>query len=259
MISSTSNPQMKHIIQLAKKARYRREQEQYVVEGIRMVDEIPGPLLIRAYLSESYAGKYGTPDHYPCEVVSDRVFAQISDTKTPQGILALVKMQKYSLEQMLREPRVNLILLEDLRDPGNMGTIVRCAEGAGVTGIIASDTSVDLYNPKVIRSTMGSVFRVPVLFVPDFKKLLVRLKEENVTLYAAHLAGSSDYDRISYSDRSGVMIGNEAQGLSEEAAGMADTLVKIPMMGKVESLNAAIASSVFMYEIFRQKRQREDK
>lgn len=257
MISSTGNSQIKEIEKLQRKARARKDSRTFVVEGRKMVEEAGGRI-VRLYLSESYyeecGRKTGLDDGYTFEVVSDKVFREISDTMTPQGILAIVKMPEYQLEELLLRENSTFLLLEDVRDPGNLGTIMRTAEGAGVSAVLLSRDSVDLFNPKVVRSTMGSIFRMPFVYVEDFLATVSRLKDGGVVIYAAHLRGTSDYDRETYAKSCGIIIGNEANGITDAAADMADCLVKIPMEGKVESLNAAIAAGLMMYEVYRQRR-----
>jgi TrmH family RNA methyltransferase len=143
--------------------------------------------------------------------------------------------------------------LEDIRDPGNLGTMIRTAEGAGITGIIVSNATVDLYNPKVIRSTMGSIYRVPFYQAEDFYEILTEIKKHGVTIYAAHLSGIPYDTEGSFRKSCAFLIGNEANGLSQKASALADTLIKIPMAGKVESLNAAVAAAILMYETARQR------
>lgn len=189
------------------------------------------------------------------EVVSDDVLKAMSDTQTPQGILALVKQYEYQVEDILHMPgQAHLMILETIQDPGNLGTILRAGEGAGVTGVIMNSTTADIYNPKVIRSTMGSIYRVPFVYVDDLRATLNLLKKQNIHLYAAHLAGKKSYDEEDYKGATGFLIGNEANGLEDETARLADTLIRIPMLGKVESLNAAVASSILMFEAARQRR-----
>ena len=195
--------------------------------------------------------------------MADEVFDKMSDTKTPQGILCLVRQFHYNIEEMLTGKRGKIyissmagkeknmgqaakaatekgkkqmlfILLEDLQDPGNLGTIFRVGEGAGIDGIIMSSKTVDVYNPKVIRSTMGSVYRVPFLYVEDLRAVARMLQEQGVGVYAADLAGAK---------------------LREATAACADGILRIPMEGKVESLNAAVASSILLYEAYRQRRK----
>lgn len=257
MITSTSNAQMKQIAALLKKSKERKEQKAFVIEGRKMFEEIctDKSRLVKAYFSESYAKEAypkGLPE-FPCEVVADKVFEAVAETVTPQGVLAIVKMPEYSLAEMV-ESAGTLVLLEDLRDPGNLGTIIRTAEAAGVSGVILSKESVDVYNPKVIRSTMGAVYRVPFLYVEDFKETLQVLKESQVRLLAAHLKGTKTFEKADYSGKVGILIGNEANGLTEETAEMAEEKVLIPMAGSVESLNAAVAAALLMYEAFRKQK-----
>lgn len=148
-----------------------------------------------------------------------------------------------------------LMVLDNLQDPGNLGTIIRTAEGAGVTGIIMSRDTVDVYNPKTIRSTMGSVYRMPLLYEDDILGLLDKLKNSGITTYAAHLEGRNHYDEENYRKGCAFLIGNEGNGLRPEVSEKAEVWIKIPMHGQVESLNAAIASSILMYEANRQRRK----
>ena len=135
------------------------------------------------------------------------------------------------------------------------GTILRAGEGAGVTGIILDRGSADIYSPKVIRSTMGSIYRVPFIYTDDLHQTIGEVKKQGIHLYAAHLKGKHNYEEENYTGPSGFLIGNEANGLTEETAALADAWVRIPMAGKVESLNAAVAASVLLFETARQRRQ----
>ena len=187
--------------------------------------------------------------------MSDSVFEHMSDTQTPQGVLALIRQYEYGIDDLLKaEGPAHLMILESLQDPGNLGTILRAGEGAGITGLIMSRDTVDIYNPKVIRSTMGSVFRVPFFYTDDILKTAEELKKRGIQLFAAHLNGKNNYDQEDYTGNIGFLIGNEGNGLTDELSDMADTWVKIPMAGKVESLNAAIAASILMFETARQRR-----
>lgn len=152
MITSSSNAQVKQMIQLNKKARERRKQDVFIVEGLRMFREVPRDRLVKTYVSENFLED---PEHeallqgIPYEVVKDSVFAQMSDTLTPQGVLTVVRQYHYTMEELMGEKEHPLFLvLEDLQDPGNMGTIFRTAEGAGVDGIFMSTNCVDIYNPQ---------------------------------------------------------------------------------------------------------------
>lgn len=254
MISSTSNSRIKNIMNLKNSARARRQQDCFLVEGPRMFFEVPKERLLEVYVTEGFEKKYGdrlAGCRY--ELISDAVCRHLSDTRTPQGVTALVKKQETPLEEILAgDENPCLFLLENLQDPGNMGTILRTSEGAGVSGIIINRESVDPYNPKVIRSTMGAIFRMPFVVVDDFEDVLRRLKEAGVRTFAAHLDGE-DFYRQDYRGGCAFFIGNEGNGLSEELAARADGRIRIPMKGQVESLNAAVAATVLMYETLRQR------
>lgn len=261
MITSTSNQKVKRILKLQKKAKARAQEGVFLVEGLRMVREVPRKRVIEVYASESFFERHGDILEglkRITEVVSDKVFEHMSDTKTPQGVLAVVKRQEYLLEEMLKEKEGKkpfLIVLDNLQDPGNLGTIVRTAEGAGVTGIILSRESVDFYQPKTIRSTMGSVYRMPVLYVEGLEETIKKMKGCGIHVYAAHLDDSRYYDEEDYTEGTAFLIGNEGNGLREEISAAADRKIKIPMYGQVESLNAAMAAGILMYEACRQRRK----
>lgn len=262
MIISTNNAQVKQIMQLSRKSRERKKQDVFLVEGVKMFREAPRERLIKTYVSESFvsdAGHRKLLDGIDYEVVKESVFSQMSDTLTPQGILTLVRQYHYRLEEMngLGEPPLYL-LLEDLQDPGNVGTIFRTAEGAGVTGIIMTKNCVDIYNPKTIRSTMGSIYRVPFICVDSVEEIWEWFEKNEVSTYAAHLKGEKDYDRENYRKGTAFLIGNEGNGLTEELSKKADYWIRIPMKGKLESLNAGVASAILMYEAARQRRTSAD-
>ena len=165
-----------------------------------------------------------------------------------------MRMPQYPLSGLLRGDRTHLLIVESIQDPGNLGTMLRTGEGAGITGIIMNRTTVDLFNPKTIRSTMGSIYRVPYYIADNLAETIGELKRQKVGIYAAHLKGQMQYDEPSYCKGTAFLIGNEGNGLSDEIAGLADTYVRIPMEGSVESLNAAVSAALLMYETNRQRR-----
>ena len=263
MITSTSNAKIKRIVQLRKKKKARDAEGVFLVEGIRMFREIPEKLLQEIYISESCEEKEGKEIRRRAsacgirpELVSDGVFAYLSDTQTPQGILCVVGQLSYSLEEVADASCPHMLVLDRLQDPGNVGTILRTAEGAGVTGILLDGECADIYNPKTIRSTMGSVFRMPFYYIQDLEEGIRYLKKRGICTYAAHLEGKRAYDEEDYRKPCAFLIGNEGNGLRPEIADLADTYIRIPMAGEVESLNAAIASAVLMFEAGRQRRSR---
>lgn len=255
-IDSIKSSQVKYVAALQKKARYRREQGAFVVEGIKMVMEVPKERLLAVYVSDSFLKQGGEErlGGIPYTEVSDAALKAMADTQTPQGILAVVKAMDWKKEDFQGENKTFLIVLENLQDPGNLGTIFRAAEGAGATGILMSRETVDIYNPKVIRSTMGSIYRMPFAVCEDLEETLCECRKAGVVSYAAHLGGAKNYEEADYRNPIAFLIGNEAVGLSEKISAAADFLVKIPMKGQTESLNAAVAASVLMYEAARQRR-----
>ena len=243
MINSTSNKQVKRVINLRDKAKARREEGLYVAEGLRMCREYKPDDVEILYITENFGKQEENKKWlrgFKFEFVTDEVMHYMADTKTPQGVLAVAKQKKCTLE--------------NIQDPGNLGTIIRAGEGAGITGVVMSSDTADIYNPKVIRSTMGSVLRVPFVYASDLKEACEQMKKAEISLYAAHLKGMHNYDQEDYTKDTGFLIGNEAKGLTDEMAAVADTYIKIPMAGQVESLNAAVASSVLMFEAARQRR-----
>ena len=255
MITSAGNQQMKNLVLLMKKAKARNEQETFVVEGRKMAEEIPDGWLIQTYVSETFEREnelFLIGRDY--EVVSDSVFKAVSDTQTPQGILCLVKKPSYRLNDLLSDKNAHLLIVESIQDPGNLGTMLRTGEGAGISGVIMNQSTVDLFNPKTIRSTMGSIYRVPFFVTDDLEQTILELKSQGIKVYAAHLKGTLCYDEPDYRGPSAFLIGNEGNGLSDVVADCADTYIKIPMQGQVESLNAAISAALLMYETSRQRR-----
>lgn len=272
-ITSLSNNRIKEAALWSAKARERRKADVYLVEGRKMFLEAPEAELQEIFVADSLWERLETEEdaeldaqlkkrlreldaegRLPVFLVTDEVLRKIADTQTPQGIVCVLKQKHYTLEQLITKKNPLLVVLEDLQDPGNLGTILRTGEGAGITGVIMSKDTVDLYNPKTIRATMGSVYRVPFVYAEDLKQVLATLKEAGITSYAAHLKGTKYYDSFDFRKGTAFLIGNEGNGLQTETAEQADVYLKIPMEGKLESLNAAVATSILMYEANRQRR-----
>lgn len=275
-----TNAKIKEIQKLTEKSKARREAGLFVIEGPRMFIETPLEWIEEIYvtqrfldnadsgLSASTAGSvenshsdYSTSirasemitwmNH---EVVTEEQMKKLTDTVTPQGILCVVRQPSYTMEDIINHPGHRLIMiLEDIQDPGNLGTIFRTAEGAGASGIIMTKGCADLFNPKVVRSTMGSIYRVPFFVTDDIEQTISLVKNAQIEVFAAHLKGEHFYDEIEYKDAA-FLIGNEGRGLKDSTASLADTYIKIPMSGELESLNASMAAGILMYEHNRQIR-----
>lgn len=276
MITSASNKRIKNVMLLLSKSRERKKQGLFVTEGVKMFLEAPEDWIKEIYVSEELCGDCDQPPAREKEVfaklshlkqrgdiavetVKSDIFRKMCDTKTPQGILCVMTIPRYDQEALMADGKNGgtaglYLILEDIQDPGNLGTMIRSGEGAGITGVILSANTVDLFNPKTVRATMGSIYRVPFIYADDLAAAICTMKDQGIRTYAAHLEGSRDYDREDYREASAFLIGNEGNGLSREIADLADTYIKIPMQGKVESLNAAIAATLLTYEAARQRR-----
>ena len=259
----------KFILELQKKPRVRKESGFYVVDGPRMVAEIPPEELDSVYVTSHFME---SPNLQMCSnilrekgytIVTESEMKQMSDTVSPQGILAIAKQRRMrGLREFLTAAGRNplLLILENLQDPGDLGTILRAAEAAGVSGILMNSDTVDIYAPKVVRSTMGAIFRVPFLIVDDLLPAIEAIRTgvlpglDHMQFLAAHLKGAVDYCSLDYRKPTAIMIGNEAHGLSEVLTSVADQPIIIPMSGSVESLNAAMAATVIAFEAARQRR-----
>lgn len=260
MITSTSNEKVKRVVQWQTKAKERREDCVFLAEGFKMFMEAPLNWIMEVYISEQALSKSGHDiyikkklDLIMYETISDDVMKKMADTQTPQGILTVLKRPVYSLDELLKKERGLYVVLEDLQDPGNLGTIMRTSEGAGVSAVIMNKGTVDLFNPKTIRATMGSIYRVPFIFMDDMQEIMQKLKEAGVQTCAAHLKGKEYFTGCDFTGSTAFLIGNEGNGLRQETADAADRYVKIPMEGQLESLNAAVATALLIYEAKRQR------
>lgn len=265
MITSSANAKVKQVVQWQNKAKERRKDGVFLAEGVKMYEEAPGESVLEVYISqdmEERLQKNAVPrneiiwnklQQNGYEVVSEEVFAKMSDTQTPQGILSVLKRPEYDFRKLLEQKNPLFVILENLQDPGNLGTIIRTGEGAGITGVIMSAQTVDIFNPKTIRATMGSIYRVPFVYVDNMKEAIEGLHKKKIRVYAAHLQGKAYYQDISFREPTAFLIGNEGNGLTRETADMADSYIKIPMEGQVESLNAAVATALLIYEAHRQR------
>ena len=242
-ITSRKNPLLQQVKKLLSSRKAREEAGLFAADGVKLLAEAVRwyPGLDTVILSDGVHAD--VPESVRLFRVPQDVMASISPMESPQGALFLCRLP----EKKAYEPHPGCLLLDGIQDPGNLGTIVRTGEGAGISGIIMSSDCADIYNPKVIRSTMGSIFRVPFAISHNLPEDIDKLKQRGITTYAAHLKGDLYHNGVFNRDVA-LLIGNEARGLSQEVSQKAERLIKIPMEGKVESLNAAIATAILMYE-----------
>lgn len=241
MITSITNEKLKNVKALLDRSGVRRKTGLFVAEGIRMFREIPPDRICETYIAYSFAKEH--PEIHG-ETVTDEIFRKISDTQHPQGVLAVIRQNRFCTEDFIGGRM--FLILEGIQDPGNLGTIIRTAEAAGAAGIIMDRNTADAYSPKVVRSTMGSIFRVPFVYTDDLAAQTEKLRDRGVSIYAAHLDGKPLGEEKLASPRA-FLIGNEGSGLSDTMAELADAKIRIPMAGKVESLNAAVSAAILMY------------
>ncbi|PKM93347.1 MAG: 23S rRNA (guanosine(2251)-2'-O)-methyltransferase RlmB [Firmicutes bacterium HGW-Firmicutes-1] len=259
MITSVQNVRIKRVCALQQKQKERNSEGVFVVEGKKMMEETPVELIEEVFVTDTF---YQHNKQYldalslkSLELVTDKVLLHMSTLVTPQGILGVVRQRTTQLNGLNLVNKPLLIALDNIQDPGNMGTIIRTADAINAQGVIISAGSVDIYNPKVVRATMGSIFRVPIIIEADLVDVLMQLSKRDIRLYAAHLKGDDYYYSMDYKESTCFLIGNEGNGLSEEVAALASSYIKIPILGQAESLNAAVAAGILMYEAVRQREQ----
>ncbi|MCR4434878.1 MAG: RNA methyltransferase [Clostridiales bacterium] len=258
-ITSSQNPVIKELKSLNKR-KSRGAENLFFVEGLRIVEEAleEGADIVRVLVSQEFTGtaagkallKNIRSKSIKLFILANSLYREMSDTKNPQGVMAVIKSKPLSLEEIMVKNKF-LVILDSIQDPGNMGTIIRTADAADAGGVIVSKGCVDIYNPKVLRSTMGSIFRVPVFLSADLEDTIKIVKSKGIRVCAAHLNGDISHFQLDRSPKTAFIIGNEANGISDEVAALADILVKIPMPGGAESLNASVAAALLMYEAVR--------
>lgn len=251
IIISKDNEIIKNIKKLKEK-KYRVDS--YIVEGIKMVKEAinENQEIALIAIREDFKIDFDTKN-IKTVTISNKIFNDISDVKTPQGILAVIKKNQ---NNQIETNSDYILALDSLQDPGNMGTIIRTADSANINQIIINKTTVDPYSPKVIRSTMGAIYRTNIIEVEDLKATLKEMKLKGFQIITTDLKATQSIYDINYTNKTIVVIGNEANGVSQEILQTADKKVIIPMLGKTESLNASIAASIMIYEYVRQKIQK---
>lgn len=243
-ITSLKNPKVAAWKAL-KDRKGRRESGCFLVEGRKMVEEA----LASAFDVETVLVQEDMelPDGLtmPVYELPAHVLAAVCDTKTPQGIAAVVRMKEQS------SLGKHIVVLDGVQDPGNVGTIIRTADAAGLNGVLLSNQCADVFSPKVLRATMGSIFRMNLRTTDDLPGELTKLREKGYSILSSQLDGTPFYERQDVAERFALIIGNEGNGVSEQVQQTATHRVRLPMRGGAESLNAAIAAAIMMYELMR--------
>lgn len=258
VITSKDNEIIKNIKRLKEK-KFRIQEHKYLIEGIKLIEEaIAENADIDTIVVCEDCIKNQELDSkllyevakYNCIYVNERIFGLITDVKNPQGILAVIKKEEES--QKINYDEDLIVILDQVQDPGNLGTILRTVDSIGLKQIIVAQGSGDMFNPKVVRSTMGAIFRVKVIESEDIQKTINEVKKHKFKIIATSLETNKSIYDVEYK-KSAIIIGNEANGVSKTLLDVSDELIKIPMIGKTESLNASVATGIVLYEYVRQK------
>lgn len=258
VITSKDNDTVKYLKKLKDK-KYREKENCYIVEGIKLIKEaIQENAKIKLVVVCDDCTQEDAIDSelkyeiakFDCVYVTEKIFSNITSVINPQGILAVIEKNS-GLEQIDYNDDLFLIL-DDIQDPGNMGTILRTADSINLKQIIVSKGSADIYNPKVVRSTMGAIFRINIIEADNLERTIKEMKKHKIKIATTSLQTENSIYDISY-EKTAIVIGNEANGVSQEVLDLADEKIKIPMLGKTESLNASVATAIVLYEAVRQK------
>lgn len=255
MITSEKNQLIKDVIKLKQK-KEREKTGKFYVEGQRIIDEIPSTIKIDKYIfSKTFYENIDTKKYSSHQniIIEDSLFKKISDTINPQGIMAICEIPKININNIKIKENSFFVILDRISDPGNMGTIIRTAEALGADAIFLSKGCVDLYNDKVLRATMGSIFHLPIIENNDLDYLIDFFKIKKINIISTYLEGGKPPYEINMKKSIAILIGNEANGVLEKYKQKSDYLVKIPMVGKVESMNASISSAIVFYEVLSQR------
>ena len=257
MITAKDNDKVKYTKSLLK-SKNRNKESKFIIEGYRILTLAIecNAKIDYVFINEEFEKK---TEHVEfLEILksknintyktTNKIFNELVDTESTQGILAVVKFNQRTIQENLKDEHRFVVILDRIQDPGNMGTIIRTADAAGVDAIIALKGCVDIYNPKVIRSTMGSIFDMNIIHATQEESVRL-LKLKNFDIVSSYLDTDNYYDKVKYNYKTALVIGNEANGINDELVSKSDVLVKIPIYGKAESLNAAISSAILMYEI----------
>lgn len=255
-IVSASNPQYKLFLKLLRAKKYRQQEGSYLAEGLNMLD-IPKEQVLGYIIARSkadYSKEWGV-DERKTIIMADALFKELSTDSATQGMIVWLKTGEHTWDKEVWKPKKNglYLALEDIRDGGNLGTMIRTAEAAGVDAVFCSAGTVDLYHPKVIKSAASSLSRVQVYLDVEMPELLERMREHRHKTYATTPTKARAYTEVDYSGGAMFFIGNEAAGLQRQTMEAADSQVFIPMEGSTESLNAGISAAILLYEAKRQR------
>ncbi len=248
---TSSNDKIKHIKKLSRRS-YREKCNEFIIEGVRSVKDAykNGADISYVIYKENTTPLFD--ETVPQFFVDKKTFAEITDTESPQDVLAVSKKVLFSENDIIKSSPDIIVICDRVQDPGNLGTIIRTADAIGKSAVVLSSGCVDVFNSKTIRSTMSSIFNVPVVHSSFLEETIKRLKNKGYKTISGVLRDDSVslYD-ANFEGKCAIIIGNEGSGVSEGIINLCDLCVKIPMMGKAESLNVAVSAGILMYEVYR--------
>jgi TrmH family RNA methyltransferase len=260
-IKSPSNPHIREALAIREKRRKYRH-EAFLIEGFRLTEMAlrSGASLKKVFLSEEYAGKREgmslsrrlSRAGVEVYLINNRLLALISDTETPQGVIAVASYKLCGLDDLMPTPVPFIIVADGVQDPGNLGTIIRTSDAAGADALIILPGTCDAFMPKVIRATAGSIFNLPVVY-SDPHALLKWLGERSIIVLVTDVNATLSIFHADLARPLAIVFGNEARGVSEEISRGAEALVRVPLLGRAESLNVASSAAVCLYETVRQR------
>lgn len=261
-ITSLQNQLVKRIVNLKQK-KYRDKENLFIAEGVRLVEDV---LKSKADVKYCFYVKSALENNRVVGIINSfnsaqirlyevslAVYEKMSETNDPQGIMIVVQKNNYKLDELLTINNQFLIILDNLQDPGNIGTIIRTAEAAGCNGIIMTKGCADIYSGKTVRSTMGAMFRLPIVDNVCYDEILSFLKEKNIEIFSTEIVNGVEFYNENYKKSLALIFGNEGNGISDELLSKVEKKIYIPMAGASESLNVGVAAGIIMYEVFRQR------
>jgi TrmH family RNA methyltransferase len=261
MLTSLENPKVKQFHSLKQK-KQRKADGKFLIEGVHLISEamqaglldkvIYSEKVLKTFEGKDLIGKIIAAD-IPSEEASVKVISYLSDVENPQGVFASVNPKVSDLSDLLNNDDPLIVIACGIQDPGNLGTLIRTCDAAGCSGLIISQGTVDIYNDKVIRASSGSIFHLNIIKIDDIIDLIPSLKRRGIKVFSSVVGAQKDHYMVDWSGPIALIIGSEAQGIAKEIERLSDGSISIPMVGKVESLNAAVSGAIILYEAYRQR------
>lgn len=247
------NKVFKNVLKLKQK-KFREQEDKFIIEGLRFVEEAVNNGVVDTIFYTLKQEEEVINSLFKAPVnkyeVSENMMKNLCDTENPQGIAAVINKNKWNIDDIKND---FVVVSDGIQDPGNLGTIIRTSDASGAGAVIIIKGTVDVYNSKTLRSTMGSIFHIPIIYFDSFEDFIDEFKNRQYNIYASSLSSSEYIYDCNFKSKTAIIIGNEANGMPQEHIELCTHTTKIPMIGMAESLNAASAASIMIYEVLRQR------